>query len=94
MDSKIIEQLKKNQFVIDFTVPHIHNFHHSIEDLIENFKKSKSLKELAQEYAEIVGPLYGNDGGKGLYEFWLKSESAKESIREVYEILALPPVEE
>lgn len=94
MDNKIKEQLKQNSFVIDFTVPYIYNFHHSLDDLIEIFKKTSTLKKLASEYALIIGPKLGKDGDKELYKLWNEDESIKQSIRDVYDILNLPLIEE
>jgi hypothetical protein len=94
METRIKKQLEKNQFVIDFTVPDIHNFNHTLDELVRIFKKTRTLKVLAKEYAVIVGPMWGNDGGKRLYEFWSERESIKQHIREVYEILDLPPIKE
>lgn len=94
METIIKKQLEKNQFVIDFTVPDIYNFNHTLDELITIFKKTRTLKMLAKEYAVIAGPMSGDDGGKQLYKFWTERESIKQNIREVYEILGLPPIEE
>ena len=94
METRIKKQLEKNQFVIDFTVPEIHNFNHTLNELITIFKKTGTLKVLAREYGVIAGSLWGHDGGEGLYKFWSENESIKKHIREVYEILNLPPIKE
>lgn len=61
----------------------------TVEDVIELFTKSKSLRSMARKYAKINGE---EDDGERLYKHWNTSNTVKEMFKEVCDILGIPEI--
>jgi hypothetical protein len=81
--SRTLQALKKTEIVKDMT----RNERMTIEEVVDIFKTSKTLKKMAEKYALIVKE---DDKGKRLLDHWINHDNVLKLFKEVTDILGIP----